>query len=191
MIKQIVKALALILVVTMVLVAGKNILLGSNSNSLTAKATETISLASSLSNDGYQEVVLKMENYEYLTVPAVLEKDVPVRMTVDLDTVYGCMRDVVINEFNVRKYVSEGDNIIEFTPDKSGTFWIVCSMNMGRGQFSVAVDSSSSSVDDYEEPAPATASGSCGDDDCSGSKNGGCDGSCGGASGTSSGTCGV
>lgn len=90
-----------------------------------------------LNSGEYQEATLKFENYEYVVEPNTLKKGMPVRMTVDLNTVTGCMRDIVINSFNVRKYVKQGDNTIEFTPDKTGTFWIVCSMNMGRGQFSV------------------------------------------------------
>ncbi len=88
----------------------------------------------------YQEVTLKFINYEYVLEPSVLKKGVPVRMTVDLSTVSGCMRDIVISSFNVRKYVSQGDNVIEFMPDKSGEFIIACSMNMGRGSFSVSDD---------------------------------------------------
>ena len=87
--------------------------------------------------DEFQEVTLRFVNYEYVLEPSVLKKDVPVRMTVDLDSVYGCMRDVVIKSFNVRKYVRPDDNVIEFMPDKTGTIGIACSMNMGRGQFTV------------------------------------------------------
>ena len=87
--------------------------------------------------DEFQEVTLRFINYEYVLEPSVLKKDVPVRMTVDIDSVYGCMRDIVIKSFGVRKYVRPGDNVIEFMPDKTGTIGIACSMNMGRGQFTV------------------------------------------------------
>lgn len=84
-----------------------------------------------------QDVLLRFENYEYVLSPSTLKAGVPVRMEVDLDSVYGCMKSVVIPVFNVRKTVSAGDNIITFTPDKKGTFNIACSMNMGRGTFTV------------------------------------------------------
>ncbi|MCB9359004.1 hypothetical protein H6503_03685 [Candidatus Woesearchaeota archaeon] len=123
-------------------------------------------------NGDYQEVTLKFENYEYQLYPSQLVKDVPVRMTVDLDSVYGCMRDIRIPAFGVAKYVKEGDNIIEFTPTQAGTLNIACSMNMGRGTFEV-VDSSGEKAD-YVEAAPVAAAGTCGAD-----ANGGC--GCGGA----------
>lgn len=118
-------------------------------------------------NGDYQTVKLSFKNYRYELSPSTLKKDVPVRLEVDLDTVGGCMRDVVISSFGVRKYVRSGDNIIEFTPDKSGTFNIACSMNMGRGTFSVA--DNSGEVSNYKEaPIEAGSCGSDGDEDGSG-----------------------
>ena len=84
-----------------------------------------------------QNVALGFKNYEYQLSPSTLKVGVPVRMEVDMTTVSGCMTSVVIPEFNVRKTVSVGDNIITFTPDRAGTFDITCSMNMGRGTFTV------------------------------------------------------
>lgn len=112
-------------------------------------------------NGNVQEVALTFKNYEYQLTPGELTVGVPVRMEVDLDSVYGCMRDVVIAQFGVRKYVSEGDNIIEFTPDKTGTFTIACSMNMGRGTFEV-VEADGTSSGYVEETSLSTAGGSCG-----------------------------
>ena len=37
----------------------------------------------------------------------------------------------------LKKILSERDNVIEFTPDKAGTFNIVCSMNMYKETFEV------------------------------------------------------
>jgi plastocyanin domain-containing protein len=85
----------------------------------------------------YQEVKVSFENYGYLLEPSTLKAGVPVRMTADLGSLYGCMRDIRIPQFGVSKYVSNGDNTIEFVPDKTGTFNIMCSMNMGRGTFNV------------------------------------------------------
>ena len=87
--------------------------------------------------DGYQHVELYFINYEYKLVPENLIAGIPVRMEVDMDTVYGCMRAIMIPAFNVRKYVNDNDNIVEFTPTKTGVFNIMCTMNMGRGTFRV------------------------------------------------------
>lgn len=104
----------------------------------------------------FQEVSLSFKNYAYQLEPSTLTKGVPVKMIVDMNTVGGCMRDVVIPAFNVRKYVSKGDNVIEFVPTKSGTFNIACSMNMGRGTFTVE---DGGEVSDFVEAA--AEGGSC------------------------------
>jgi hypothetical protein len=190
-----VKYLAIAIVVAVVTVSFMKI--GSSGVSGIASASESITgnaVADVASSGNVQKVLLTFENYEYILTPSTLKKDVPVEMTVDLDSVYGCMRDVVISSFNVRKYVREGDNVITFTPDKEGTFNIVCSMNMGRGKFSVLAEGNAEvPITAYVEPEPATApsggcDGSCGGGcggDCGG---GGCGGDCGG--GGAVGTCG-
>ena len=87
--------------------------------------------------DGYQQVELYFINYEYKLVPENLIVNVPVRMSVDLESVYGCMRAVMIPAFGVRQFVNDNNNIVEFTPTKTGVFNIMCTMNMGRGTFRV------------------------------------------------------
>ena len=84
-----------------------------------------------------QEVKLTFDAKGYVVTPSTVTKGVPVRMEVDLGTVKGCMRTVVIDAFNVKKTVKDGDTIIEFTPTKTGPIQIVCGMNMGKGSFTV------------------------------------------------------
>lgn len=118
-----------------------------------------------------QEVTLKYENWQYVMEPNELQAGVPVKLVVDMNTVRGCMRDVVISSFGIRKYVREGDNVIEFMPDKTGEFQIACSMNMGRTSFTV-VDAQGN-TGSYREPsldAPPPSAGNCG----SGSSGCGC-----------------
>lgn len=111
-------------------------------------------------SSGVQNVKLRYSTYGYILEPSELKMNVPVRMEVDMSTVYGCMRSIVIPAFNVRKTVSESDNIIEFTPDKAGTFNIVCSMNMGRGKFTVVSEDGSKS--NFVEKDSASVPGVCG-----------------------------
>jgi hypothetical protein len=76
------------------------------------------------------------------------------------------MQSVTIPGLGVRKYVTQGDNIIEFTPDKSGKFDIVCSMGMGRQSFTVLDESGKASpVEAQAVPSassPSSQGGSCG-----------------------------
>ncbi len=85
-----------------------------------------------------QTVKLSFDDKGYVVTPSTVTKGVPVKMEVDLDTVKGCMRTVVIDAFGVKKTVKPGDTTIEFTPTKTGPIGIVCGMNMGKGSFTVA-----------------------------------------------------
>jgi plastocyanin domain-containing protein len=71
----------------------------------------------------------------------------------------GCSKSVVISAFNVKKNLNANDNIIEFTPDKAGTFNIVCSMNMYKGTFTVLQADGAQS--NYVEKT-STAGATCG-----------------------------
>ena len=84
-----------------------------------------------------QSVKLTFDDKGYVVTPDTVTKGVPVKMEVDLGTVKGCMRTVVINAFNVKQTVKEGSTTIEFTPSKSGKIEIICGMNMGKGSFTV------------------------------------------------------
>ncbi len=84
-----------------------------------------------------QIVKLTFDDKGYVVSPSTVTKGIPVKMEVDLGTVKGCMRTVVINAFNVKQTVKEGATTIEFTPSKSGKIDIICGMNMGKGWFTV------------------------------------------------------
>ncbi len=84
-----------------------------------------------------QAVKLTFDDKGYVVTPDTVTKGVPVKMDVDLSTVKGCMRTVVINAFNVKQTVKDGATTIEFTPSKSGKIEIICGMNMGKGSFTV------------------------------------------------------
>ncbi|HLC96176.1 MAG TPA: sulfite exporter TauE/SafE family protein [Candidatus Nanoarchaeia archaeon] len=109
--------------------------------------------------DGVQTARLSIKDYKYqLDTP--LKAGVPARVEVDLKTVTGCATSIVIDAFGVQKRVSPGNNILEFTPTKAGTFNIRCSMNMFRGSFEVVeADGTKSGFVDTTAPA---AGGSCG-----------------------------
>ena len=84
-----------------------------------------------------QDVKLSFDDKGYVVTPSKVTRGVMVKMDVDLKTVKGCMRTVVISAFDVKKTVKDGDTTIEFTPNKSGDIQIICGMNMGKGSFTV------------------------------------------------------
>ncbi len=85
-----------------------------------------------------QTVTLRAQGGQYILDPPTLKTGVPVKMVVDLSTVQGCLRSIVIPEWGIRKLVTERDNVIEFTPTTPGNFGMSCSMGMGRGTINIA-----------------------------------------------------
>lgn len=98
----------------------------------------TRSAAQSQGKDATVQLVkLSFDDKGYVMTPSTVTKGIPVRMDVDLGTVKGCMRTVVIGAFDVKQTVKDGSTVIEFTPTKTGEIEIVCGMKMGKGAFTV------------------------------------------------------
>ncbi len=110
------------------------------------------------SND-VQKVKLFVEGGRYVLEPNTMKIGAPVKIEADISRMPGCSKSVVISAFNVRKTLTNNDNIITFTPTKSGTFNIACSMNMYRGTFTIAEKSGIKS--NYVEQ-PISGGSSCG-----------------------------
>lgn len=178
---------AIIIVVVLVAIAARNIFAKSSSvNSATTVGTTNLGNNAGSGNannpDAVQDVKLSLVNYAYSAEPKILKKGIPVRMTVDLNTVVGCARSVTIPELGVRKNVGPGDNVIEFTPGRAGTFTIACSMNMYFGKISVTDDGQATSetvAAQQQATSTPKKSGGCG---CGMMKN---------SASSGSGTCGV
>jgi|WetSurMetagenome_2_1015567.scaffolds.fasta_scaffold1135805_1 plastocyanin domain-containing protein len=144
-------------IVIIVLVFGAIFIRGSD-NLTTGKAI----LSNALSNNGQVQVVkLSVVNGKYVMSPSEFKVGVPVRIEADMANMPGCSKTIVIPSFNVRKSFTSTDNTVEFTPDKAGTFNIMCSMNMYQGTFTVLGNDGTKA--NYVEQAPASSSGStCG-----------------------------
>lgn len=112
-----------------------------------------------------QAVKMYVENGQYVFSQNEFKKGQTVRIEADISKMPGCSKSIVISAFNVRKTLTTGDNVIEFTPDKAGTFNIACSMNMYKGTFTVLDNDGVKAA--YVEPANTKGS-SCGSGGCGG-----------------------
>lgn len=121
-------------------------------------------------NGNVQIVKMKVQGLQYVMDPATFKVGVPVRIVADIAQMPGCSKSVLISAFGIRKTLTDKDNVIEFTPDKTGTFNIACGMNMYKGTFTVLQSDGSKSS--YVETALAAGH------TCGGSSGGGC--GCGG-----------
>jgi sulfite exporter TauE/SafE len=69
----------------------------------------------------------------YFTV----KKGIPVKWVIDGKNVFGCQGYFIVPTLGVSKALSEGENIIEFTPKESGFINFSCGMGMYRGRIEV------------------------------------------------------
>ena len=119
-----------------------NTLAGTNNNgAITTTATTAATASPTITNpSNIQTATLKVVNGIDIMTPSVFKKGIPVRITADIANMPGCSKSFTIPDFNIRKSLNANDNIIEFTPDKSGTFRMACTMNMYTGTFTVTDD---------------------------------------------------
>ena len=132
-----------------------------------AAATQTQN-AATVQND-VQEITTSFSSGRY--VPITVQVGKPVKWTIQVTDkdLNGCNSTMVIPKFNIQKELSPGDNIIEFTPEETGTIPYSCWMGMIRSSITVVDDLSAipkdSANDSAAEIAPpgtgATGAGGC------------------------------
>jgi uncharacterized protein len=77
---------------------------------------------------------------EFGTYPAITVKaGIPVKwiITAEQGKVNGCNNELIIPKFNIEKELTEGENVIEFTPTKAGQYSYSCWMGMIRSTITV------------------------------------------------------
>lgn len=93
-----------------------------------SKPAETTSPAATTQAAGGQSVVLKATNFQYDQAEYHVKKGQPV--TITLDNSQG-VHGAAIKEFNVK--LDNSNKTFTFTPDKTGSFPITCSIMCGNG----------------------------------------------------------
>jgi uncharacterized protein len=98
--------------------------------------TSTLSIV-----DGEQ--VIQMEISErgiYIPASLTVVKDVPVRWEIFGADFMGCADSLVMRAFGVQEQLDAGQNVVNFTPTKTGDFTYSCSMGMIRGTMHVVAN---------------------------------------------------
>ena len=116
------------------------LLSGLTANGIVFKGGQTEEAGSALSSelsDGVQIIRMDVDNRGFTPSTFNLKKDVPVKWIINGKQIYGCTNEVIIPEYNISKKLTYGENVVEFTPTKSGTTSFSCWMGMVRGKFNV------------------------------------------------------
>lgn len=88
----------------------------------------------------YQYVEIKLNSNGY--TPIVVQKGIPVVFNIKVDIIqkYGCTGAIRIPEFNIEQQLHNGDNLVKFTPTKTGDISYSCWMGMVSSNIKVVDD---------------------------------------------------
>ena len=103
----------------------------------TASPTQPGTGAPASVNGAFQTFTLGVSGDRYTPSEIRVKLGTKVRIVGDISTLTGCMTTVNIDGYGISKLMSAGDNVIEFTADKAGTFPIHCNMGTGDGRLVV------------------------------------------------------
>ena len=88
--------------------------------------------------DGRQDVAIDVASRGYASSANVLKVGVPVSLRLRTDNVQGCTRAFTIPEYGIVKSLpATGEEVVNFTPMRTGQLSYVCGMGMYGGYFSV------------------------------------------------------
>ena len=91
-----------------------------------------------VNKDGFQEVTIEVNDGRYVSSTNTLKAGVPVRLILNTQNTFGCIRAFTIPSYNISEILPEtGQKTVEFTPTKTGLLSYSCSMGMYNGSFTV------------------------------------------------------
>jgi sulfite exporter TauE/SafE/plastocyanin domain-containing protein len=115
--------------------------------------------------DGFQIVnsTLRPGQYPAITV----QQGIPVRWTINAPqgSINGCNNRMLIREYGIEHRFTQGENVIEFLPERTGKFPYSCWMGMIRSSITVVAEGERAAVvqEPDLDPKPAGVSISCDD----------------------------
>src|SRR3989344_5058005 len=87
--------------------------------------------------DGVQVARMDQVAYGYKPDYFEVKKGVKVRWIVDSKSQYSCAAALMLPAMGIQEYLNPGENVFEFTPQKTGNLNFSCSMGMYTGRFKV------------------------------------------------------
>ncbi|MCF7819941.1 MAG: sulfite exporter TauE/SafE family protein [Candidatus Pacebacteria bacterium] len=89
-----------------------------------------------------EQVVNMIVDYRGYTPSVIkLKSGVPVKWIINGQQITGCNNEIIVPSMGIRKKLTQGTNIVKFTPNKEGTINFSCWMGMIRGKFIVEAKS--------------------------------------------------
>lgn len=103
-----------------------------------AESSNSTSGNKGIISNGKQTVRISATSRGYTPKVVYLQKDIPTELIIEGERLTSCNREIIISSLNIRKKLSSGENVIEFTPTKDINY--SCWMGMLRGSIKVVDD---------------------------------------------------
>jgi sulfite exporter TauE/SafE/copper chaperone CopZ len=87
--------------------------------------------------NGMQTVTMNESSRGYTPNKFTIKKGVPVKWVINAQDPYSCASSITVSSLKIQKTLKVGENIIEFTPNKTGKISFSCAMGMYTGSFTV------------------------------------------------------
>lgn len=98
----------------------------------------TIAVRNAIAKPRFQTAKVRISERGYEPIAFKLRRGVPARVTFVRTTDATCAKEIVLPDFDIRRALPLNETVVvNFTPNKRGTFTFVCGMNMMRGQLIV------------------------------------------------------
>jgi sulfite exporter TauE/SafE len=111
--------------------------------------------------DEYQVVNMDLTLRGYEPNVLYIKAGIPVRWVINVKQMTGCTDEIIMSEYNINKKLKEGENIIEFVPERAGEIKFSCGMRMVWGKFIVTEGEVSPSQSQIELKSESQPQGSC------------------------------
>lgn len=111
--------------------------------------------------NGYQEINMDVDRYGWQPNSFTLKKGIPVKWNINVKELTGCNNELIVQEYDLDIKLKEGLNVVEFTPDRTGTVRWSCWMGMIPGSF-IITDSGEATQQQLASATPTSSGGSCG-----------------------------
>lgn len=92
--------------------------------------------------NGVQIVRMKQSASGFSPNKFIIRENIPVKWIVTAQDLNACSSSIMVAKLNIRKNLTLGENVIEFTPKETGEIKFTCSMGMYPGKFTVVKNSS-------------------------------------------------
>jgi len=139
--KRILKVSAIIVLILGLIMLNRGLVVMGSDYSYDAIKAKVVGVGGVTGNvilkEGYQIIEMEVDRYGWSPDSFALKKGVPTKWNINVKELTGCNNEIIVRDYDLDIKLKKGMNVVEFTPDKTGTVQWSCWMGMIPGSFVV------------------------------------------------------